>query len=346
MRIVIVGNYNEKRAGANFYATVRKLTNGFIRNGHHVMTLSDRDVAREVHKWGIWRGGDAAANARLVELCRSFRPDLLVFFHADKITNDTVREIRAAQPSLRVAVVSIDALFLPENVERIHRFAEIADATFITTAGHHLDQFVTPTHKVAFIPNPTDPSIETLQCFAESDLPYDFLCTISTERSTPWRGQMMRDIQQRVPEARYAYYGLEGQRSLQGQDYFNAIASAKMGLNLSRSDDHYLYSSDRFAQYAGNGLLVFVARSTGYDEIFTDEEFVFYRDLDELADKLRYFLKNDGERQRIARNGHERYHAFFSERLVARFIEEVVTDRPLSADYAWPTDIHGSLSTK
>ena len=341
MRIVIAGNYNEKRAGANFYATVRKLTNGFIRNGHHVMAFSDRDVAREVHRWGIGRGGDAGANARLVELCRSFKPDLLVLFHADKITNDTVREIRAALPGMGVAVVNLDPVFLAENPPRIRRFAEVADVTFITTAGQHLDQFVTPGHRLAFIPNPTDPSIETLQCFSESDLPYDFLCTIGTERSTPWRGQMMRDIEQRVPEARYAFYGLEGRRYLQGQDYFDAIASAKMGLNLSRADDHHLYSSDRFAQYAGNGLLVFVARSTGYDEIFTDEEFVFYRDLDELAEKLRYFLKNDGERQRIARNGYEGYHAFFSERLVARFMEDVMTGRPLSADYAWPTDIHG-----
>lgn len=341
MRIVIAGNYNEKRAGANFYATVRKLTNGFVRNGHQVMAFSDRDVSREAHRWSLFRGGDTYANARLVELCRNFQPELLVLFHADKIENDTVREIRASLPDLRVAVVNLDPVFLPENPPRIRRFGEVADVTFITTAGEHLDEFVTPTHKLAFIPNPADPSIETLQCFARNDQPHDFLCTIGTERSTPWRGQMMRDIEARVPEARYAFYGLEGRRYLQGQDYFSAIASAKMGLNLNRADDHYLYSSDRFAQYAGNGLLVFVARSTGYDEIFSDDEFVFYRDLDELADKLRHFLKNDGERQRIARNGHERYHAFFSERLVARYIEEAMSGDPFSEAYVWPTALHG-----
>lgn len=340
MRIVIAGNYNEKRAGANFYATVRKFSNGFIRNGHHVMTFSDRDVAREVHRWGVGRGGDAHANRRLVELCANFHPDILVLFHADKIQNDTVRELRAILPALRVAVVNLDPIFLEENPPRIRRFAEVADMTFITTAGEHLREFVTPTHGMTFIPNPVDPSIETLQCFARSDQPYDFLCTIGTERTTPWRGQMMRDIEARVPEARYAFYGLDGRPYLQGQTYFEAIASARMGLNLNRADDHYLYSSDRFAQYAGNGLLVFVARSTGYDEIFSDEEFVFFRDLDELADRLRHFLKNDGERQRVARNGYERYRAFFSERLVARYIEEVMTGRALSEDYAWPTEVH------
>lgn len=340
MRIVLVGNFNEKRAGANFYATVRKLANGFVRNGHQVMSLSDRDVAREAGKWGVGRAGDRQANERLIELCANFRPDLLVLFHADKIRNDTVRDLRGRLPSLRVCVVNIDALFLPENVARIHRFAEVADMTFITTAGERLREFATPTHSLTFVPNPADPSIDTLQCFAESDQAVDFLCAVGSETSTSPRGMFLREIEKRVPEARYAFYGLEERPSVQGMDYYDVIASARMGLNLNREEGYPLYSSDRFAQYAGNGLLVFVARSTGYDEIFSDEEFAFYRDLDDLADKLRYFLGNDGERQRIARNGHERYHAFFSECLVARYIEDVMEGRPLSRSYAWPTAIY------
>ena len=341
MRVVLAGNYNEKRAGTNFYATVRKLTNGFVRNGHLVMPFSDRDVAREQGRFGIGRAGEGEVNRRLLELCENFRPDLLMLFHADKIGNDAVRQARAMLPALRVAVVSLDALFLPANVRRIHRLAEVADTTFLTTAGDHLRQFVTPTHRVAFIPNPADRSIETLECFARDDQPFDFLCTIGTERTTPWRGQIMREIAARVPEARYAFYGLAERPYVYGSAYFEAIASARMGLNLNRAEDHYLYSSDRFAQYAGNGLLVFVSRATGYDEIFSDDEFVFYSDLDELAERLRYFLKNDGERQRVARNGHTRYHALFSEVLVARFIEDAVFDRAPSGDYAWPTEIHG-----
>ncbi|MBA4210940.1 MAG: hypothetical protein C0454_15555 [Parvibaculum sp.] len=339
MRVVLVGNYNERREGANFYATVRKLTNGLVRNGHQVMPFSDRDVAREMGKLGIFRGGDAYANERLVALCRNFRPDLLILFHADKIENDTLRELRAMRPAMRVAVVNLDPVFLPENPPRIRRFAEVADTTFITMAGETLSQFVTPTHSLTFIPNPADISIETLQCFASNDQLYDLFCAVGSENASTPRGRVLKEIETSVPEARCAFYGFEGRRQVNGQDYFDAIAASRMGLNLNREDGNYLYSSDRFAQYAGNGLLVFVSRSTGYDEIFTDEEFAFYRGSEELADKLRFFLKNDGERQRIARNGHARYHAFFSEREVARYIVDVMTGRPLEA-YAWPTDIH------
>ncbi|PKQ08332.1 MAG: hypothetical protein CVT73_07670 [Alphaproteobacteria bacterium HGW-Alphaproteobacteria-12] len=341
MRIVIAGNYNEKRAGANFYATVRKLTNGFIRNGHYVMPFSNRDVAREAHRLGIGRGGVAHANRRLVDLCRNFKPDLLILFHADQIANDTIRELRAVLPGLGVATVNIDALFETGNSERLRRFAEVADVTFITTAGDRLVEFATSTHRVTFIPNPTDPSIENMACFARADQPYDFLCGIGTERTTPQRGKLMRDIEAAVPDARYAYFGLEGRPQVQGSGYFDAIGASKMGLNLNRDNDHYLYSSDRFAQYAGNGLLTFVARESGYDEIFSDDEFVFYQGLDDIAGRLRYFLKNDGERQRIARNGCERYHAVFSECLVARYIEDVMAGGPLSENYVWPTAIYG-----
>lgn len=340
MRIVLVGNYNERREGANFYASVRKFTNGFIRNGHQVMSFSDRDVARETGKLGVFRGGDAYANERLIALCRNFRPDLLVLCHADKITNDTVRELRRLRPAMRVAVVNFDALFLPENAERIRRFAEVADTTFVTTADERLRDFVTPTHSLAFIPNPADPSIETLQCFAGNDQLYDLFCAVGAENASTPRGRLLKEIETQVPEARCAFYGFECRRQLSGQDYFDAIAASRMGLNLNRDDSYFLYSSDRLAQYAGNGLLVFVARASGYDEIFTDEEFAFYRDTPELADKLRYFLKNDGERQRIARNGHERYHMLFSERLAARYIEQVMLGQATEDAYAWPTTVY------
>ena len=341
MRVVIVGNFNERKAGANFYATVRKLMNGFIRNGHFVMPFSDRDVAREVARLGVGRVGDAGANKRLLDLCRNFRPDLVLLVHADIITNDTLRELKRLKPSPVLAVVNLDPLFEKVNPPRVRRFAEVADITFITTAGDTIREFATPTHRIAFIPNPVDRSIECMEGFARSDQAFDLICTIISEKGTPHRAAFMRGLQAEVPEARYEFCGLDSLPPLFGSDYFDAIGNARMGLNLSRGDDHYLYSSDRIAQYVGNGLLVFVARSSGYGDIFSDREFVFYDGLPDLAEKLRYFLTHDDERREIARAGHAKYHAIFNERVVARFMEEAAFGREISPDYAWPTTICG-----
>lgn len=341
MKIIIVGNYNEKKAGANFYATVRKLANGFTRNGHAVLSYSDRDVARSVSAWGIGRAGMRKANRLLVEVCRDFRPDLIVTMHADQIANDTLREIKGHLPALRIAAVNLDPVFLPENPPRIRRLADVADITFITTAGEAIAQFATPSHRVAFIPNPADPSIEMLECFARRDQSFDLLCTIGSEKGTPWRADSMRALKAAVPEARYGFFGIDGKGPVFGAAYFDAIAASRMGLNLNRSDTDYLYSSDRLAQFAGNGLLVFVERTSGYGDIFADDEFAFYQGPEELASRLRYFLAHDDERQAVARKGHAKYHAIFNERLVARFIEEATFGRHAAADYAWPTAIYG-----
>ncbi|MES1990546.1 MAG: glycosyltransferase [Pseudomonadota bacterium] len=341
MRIVVAGNFNERKAGANFYATVRKLVNGFTRNGHLVISFSDRDVAREQGRFGFGRAGDGEANRRLVALARQFRPDLVVLVHADKITNATLAEIKALDPAPRVAVVNLDPLFLTENPPRIRRFGEVSDITFITTAGAKLDVYATASHRMAFMPNPTDASIETLSCYRDTSQSVDLLCSIGSEKGTPWRADAMRALKAAVPEARYGFYGIDGKGPVFGARYFDAIADARMGLNLNRSDEDYLYSSDRLAQFAGNGLLVFVARSSGYGDIFSDEEFAFYDGPDDLAQKLRHYLAHDDQRRAVAEKGHAKYHALFNERIVARFIVEATFRRHVERDYAWPTTVYG-----
>lgn len=341
MRIVVAGNFNERKAGANFYATVRKLVNGFTRNGHMVMSFSDRDVSREQGRFRISRAGDGEANRRLISLCQRFRPELLLLVHADKITNATLCEIKALADAPRIAVVNLDPLFLPENPPRIHRFGEVADFTFITTAGDKLGQYATATHRLAFMPNPADASIESATCFERNDQTVDLFAGIGSEKGTPWRANIMRNLREAVPEARYGFYGIDGKGPLSGVDYYDAIADARMGLNLNRRDEDYLYSSDRIAQFVGNGLLTFVARSSRYDEIFNDDELAFYDGPEDLAARLRYFLKNDAERQRVAANGHGKYHAIFNERVVAQFLVEAVFGRLDDEDYAWPTTVYG-----
>jgi len=341
LKIVIVGNYNEKKAGANFYATVRKLGNGFTRNGHAVIAYSDRDIARGQAAWGIGRSGPRKANRQLVDLARDFRPDLIIMMHADQVANDTLREIRGFLPELKIAGINLDPIFLAENPPRIRRLADVADITFITTAGAVLNQFASATHRMAFIPNPTDRSVERLECFAETGQSVDLLCSIGSEKGTPWRAEAMRALKAAVPEARYGFYGIDGVGPVFGARYFEAIADARMGLNLNRSDEDYLYSSDRLAQFAGNGLLVFVARSSGYGDIFSDDEFAFYDDPDDLAQKLRYFLAHDDQRRAVAEKGQAKYHGLFNERIVARFIVEATFSRHVERDYAWPTTVYG-----
>ena len=55
-----------------------------------------------------------------------------------------------------------------------------------------------------------------------------------------------------------------------------------MGLNLSGGEPLKYYSSDRIAQLFGNGLLTFLDEKTQLNELFTNREAIFYKDINDL----------------------------------------------------------------
>ena len=82
-------------------------------------------------------------------------------------------------------------------------------------------------------------------------------------------------------------------------------------------------------------------RENKLEELFEeDKEIVFFSSKEELLEKVIYYKNNDAERKEIAKRGWEKFHNFFNERLVAKYILEVAFRLPLSEDYAWPTETY------
>ena len=110
-----------------------------------------------------------------------------------------------------------------------------------------------------------------------------------------------------------------------------------MGLNLSHTNDVYLYSSDRLAHFMGNGLLTFVDKRTGYADLFNEMEMVFYEEPAELYEKIAFYQKHDTTRQQISQAGYEKYTALFNEKRIGQYISDVLFDTFTPADYPFPT---------
>ena len=145
-------------------------------------------------------------------------------------------------------------------------------------------------------------------------------------------------IKARLPDLKFDVRGLYGVPGVWGADVFDVMANARMGLNISKRNDVYLYSSDRMAQLMGLGILTLIDKRTRFDEIFGTDELVTYESIDDLIAKLDHFRKHDDERKKIAANGWRRAHEIFSETVVAQWILDRTFDRPLSQTYAWPTE--------
>lgn len=338
MKIVHASHFSIRKGGANFYAVQYKLSDGLTRLGHFVFPYSDRDMA-SAHPLRIRGLGAGQANRKLEEICDKIRPDLLLLGHCPMIRPETITTIRAKYPAMRVAHWNCDGLFVPHNLARLKMLAPLVDASFVTTAGPDMHDVIASGGRVAYMPNPVDKSIESLRAFERSDAPNDLVFLTGSNPYDAEKQVILDAIRSRLPDLRFDIRGRYGVPGAYGADLFEALANARMGLNLSSRNDVYLYSSDRMSQLMGSGLLTFVDRRTRFSEIFAGDELVTYEGSDELIERLDYYRRHDDERRAIAERGWRRVHEIFNETIVAQWILDVTFDRPFSRTYAWPTEI-------
>ncbi len=340
MKIVHVSNFSLRENGANYYAMPYKLTSGLTRLGHFVFNYSDRDVA-SANPFRIRILGEGRANAKLIGVCREVRPDLLLLGHCTIIKPGTVSAIRAAHPEIRIAHWNCDGLFVEKNLARLKALAPLVDASFVTTAGEDLRQVIDGGGRACFMPNPLDRSVETLRVFEKDDVANDLVLLTGFNRYDAEKMEICDAIRARLPRMKFDTRGLRGVPGVYGAGLFDVLSNAKMGLNISKRNDIYLYSSDRMAQLMGCGLLTIIDKRTRFGEIFGAHELVTYDGIDDLVDRIEYFRLHDAERRKIAENGWRRAHEIFSGTTVSRWILDVTFERPHSQTYAWPTDILG-----
>ena len=339
MKVLVVSHFHELEYGAWFHTPMRRLMNGLIRNGHAVYGFSDRDEARRSNIFKTRTLGVKPTNKRVLQAADNFRPDLILFGHADIITDATLDEFRQLLPQVRLAYVNVDPIFDSGNASHIHRFARFVDSIFITTADPKIERFCTKSCRVSFIPNPVDSSMDTGRSFELDDPQYSVFfgfSPIHKDATQDRRVLFVNELKAKMPDLRMKTPGFQGEPKVFDWRFFDMLSNSAMGLSLSKADDVYLYSSDRLAQYMGNGLLTVISDATGYQDIFSADEACFYKDLDDCVEKIRYFDSHTEERQAIARNGWEKSRKELNTEKICRYIEEVIFERALSSDYVWP----------
>ena len=93
-----------------------------------------------------------------------------------------------------------------------------------------------------------------------------------------------------------------------------------MGLNLSRGLPTKYYSSNRIASLMGNGLLTFIDKKTQMSDFFNNNEIIFYSDINDLSEKIKFYKKNEKSRVKIAKNGKKKYFKLFNELETTKYI--------------------------
>lgn len=351
MRILFVGNLNIKHRGERYYTQGAKLVNGFIRNGHNVFTISDRDIARSAILFGFKALGQRYCNQYFLDVCKNFQPEFIIFHHADIIKTDTVAEAKIILPSVKIAQFNVDPIFRDHNMKMIRNKLPVVDGTFITTAGEELKRFNNPNGFVSFVPNIVDSSMESLKCHENSSQQADVFWALRPSKNYhPDDPRIAYPLFiEKSGKAKINYYGMNGKPPLMNIEYYNKISECKMGLNLSvvgdragvdfaKASEMYLYSSDRISHYMGCGLLTFNNRENKLDDMFDeDKEIILFESKEELLDKIIHYKNNDTMRKKIAEGGWAKSHQDLNEKIIARYMLEAIFEQKAS-DYIWPTD--------
>jgi len=339
MRVLNVGNFYYARQAQIYYVMCRKLTNGLVGNGHHVYNFDDRLMARMTNFIRTRSIGARRVNKSFIECCMTFQPDLILLNFADLIEIETIEKVKQMLPQTRLANVFLDPLDSQRNCRRVEAYGKVVDTSFLTTAGSAFAEISQKVDNLHFIPNAVDARVENKNVHDLTGQAHDVFFSVGSYKGSPERVNKALELARWLPRAKYSYYGFSGVQPVWGEAYFQAIADARIGLNFSRFEDHYLYTSDRIAHYMGNGLLTVFDKASGMDLFFNEQEAIFFSDIEELADKIDFYLDHDETRRAVARAGHEKIHAMHNVETVCRFIVERTMDLPLSQTYDWPTSL-------
>ncbi len=345
MKILHISNFVQKQKGRLQWNHCFKINNGFIRNGHNVCTFSDRDMSRMnlLNKLN----NNKNLNKYLIETFKNFFPDLVVLGHADKIHHETLNEFRSINKNIKIIEWNVDNYFLDNTEQKLKSRSHLIDAYFITNADEAIRSCLNENNSISFFPNIFDKSIENLRIYENHSYDYDVFYALSYgvgtgkirySKSDYQREIFLDHITKNYPKIKTNFYGYLGKQPVWGNEFEKELNKSPISLNLSRKPYLKFYSSDRISQYLGNGSCIFIDINSKLDELFTNEEVIFFdsNDVTSLGKKLHDALENIDNVRSIAKKGWERGHKYYNEIIITNYFIDIAFNGKATQEYSWP----------
>ena len=327
LKILHVTNFNERHNGRLFYNTGKRINNGLIRLNHSVLEFSDRDIVSYYRSIND-PNGSKKLNFKLIEVISNYVPDVIILGHADLIKIETLEFIKKNYPNIKIVQWFLDRMDSKWVINR-KRFLDkikIMDASFCTTDPASL--IFKQKDNIFYMPNPVDESFEILHNHNQSNFNNDVFFAMShgVHRGVLKSGKFderenfINRLMKKVPDIRFDLYGMNNKQPIWADNFINSISQSKIGLNLSQGKPTKYYTSDRFVQLIGNGLLVMIDEKTKFSDFFNNDEIVLYKNISDLSYKIHKYSNDDNERKKIAKKGRDKYFKYFNSTIIADFI--------------------------
>jgi len=332
LRIINIYNTGQKLNHRLYNISLgKKFTNGFIRNGHDVLEISDRDFIRQNRSFAL-KNSETKFQQYLIETFKNYNPDFLFFGHTKNISIDTINQFRIINKNLTISQWNEDPVmpsldYSKTNIKNISNYASIVDHNFITTHPSVFKKQNTNIKNLHFFFVPVDQNIECFDVF-KMNPSRDIFYAMShgVNRAILKKGKIdsrinfLNTLIKKIDNINYDFYGFENKEPIWGNNFYKALVSSKMGLNLSRGLPTKYYSSNRIASLMGNGLLTFIDKKTQMNDFFNSNEIVFYDNISDLSEKIKFYKINEKARIKIAKNGKKKYFKLFNELKTTKYI--------------------------
>ena len=336
-RLKIINLFNQgQKSNYRLYniSLGKKFTNGFIRNNHDVLEISDRDFIKNRRSIFNIKSNRELFQRHLIESFKNYNPDLLFFGHTSNIDTSTLDELRSINKNIIISQWNEDPLmpnlkFAKKNLENIKPYVSLVDHNFITTDPSILkNKFKSKNFNFFFVP--VDRNIECFEVYnlqSKNDIFYAM--SHGVNRGVLKTGfedsriKFLEKLTKKIPDIKHDFRGFKNKQPIWGNDFYNALIDSKMGLNLSRGIPTKYYSSNRIASIIGNGLLTFIDKKTQLNDFFNNNEVIFYNDINDLASKIKFYSKNDKVRIKIAKQGKAKYFKLFNGNKISKYIIDI-----------------------
>ena len=336
-KLKIINLYNQgQKTNYRLYniSLGKKFTNGFVRNNHDVLEISDRDFIKNNRSIFNLKSNRQSFQKHLIDSFKNYNPDMFFFGHTNNIDISTLDELRSINKNIIIShwnedPLMPDLIFSKKNIENIRPYVSIVDHNFITTDPSILkNQFTTNNFNFFFVP--VDRNIECFNVYnsqSKNDIFYAMSHGVNRgvlkEGFEDNRIKFLEKLIKKIPNIKHDFRGFENKQPIWGNDFYDALVNSKMGLNLSRGIPTKYYSSNRIASILGNGLLTFVDKKTQLNDFFNNNEIIFYNSIDDLASKIKFYSKNDKLRIKIAKKGKAKYFKLFNGNKISKYIVDV-----------------------
>ena len=321
-KILHISNFGQKNDHRLFNLSIaKKLSKGFIRNGHDVIDFDYRMTQTKLFN-------NTSIDKKIIDICSNYHPSLVLFGHNNVLKRSTL-DLLKKRYNCKLSIWYEDHVIkgdpnYKKNLYLLEKNFDLIDEYFITSSPENIISKI-PFSKLNFLPIPVDPNIEEYD-FSEINKTNDMFFALShgvnygklKDNTFDKRSIFIEKlIAKSNDEINFNILGLYDEQPKWNYEFANILSNSKTALNLSRGGPSKYCSSNRIASLMGNAILPLIDEKVKYQDFFDNDEILTYKDDNDLIYKLIQIKDNKKELIKRSKKAKKSYFRYFENTIIA-----------------------------